>query len=198
MTPRKVGLTGGLASGKSTVAGLLAAAGFAVVDADKLVAELYGPGQPGAAAVADLFGAEMLEAQGAVRHARLAERVFSDAEALRRLEQAIHPLVRERFARLAARDVVAAGPWVLEATRLVEAGYGPDFDLIVTVEADPELRLRRAIERGMDEGTARARLAAQGDGETRRAAAHVSLNNNGDLEGLRRQVAALIADLRQP
>lgn len=197
MTPRKIGLTGGLASGKSTVARLLAEAGFGVIDADQLVAELYGPGQPGTAAVAALFGAEMLDARGAVRHARLAERVFNDAAALRRLEQAIHPLVRERFARLAAGDA-GAGPWVLEATRLVEAGYGPDFDVIMTVEADPELRLRRAIERGMDESTARARMAAQGDGAARRAAAHVTLDNNGDLEGLRRQVAALIADLRQP
>ena len=194
MTPRKVGLTGGLASGKSTVARMLAEAGFTVVDADRLVAELYGAGEPGAAAVAALFGPEMLDAEGAVRHQRVAERVFADPEALRRLEQAIHPLVRERFARLAAGS---SGPWVLEATRLVEAGYAPDFDTIVTVEADPELRLRRALERGMDESSARARLAAQGDGEERRAAAHVVLDNNGEPDDLRRQVETLIAGLRR-
>lgn len=194
VTPRKIGLTGGLASGKSTVGRMLAEAGFAVVDADRLVAELYGAGEPGAAAVADLFGPELLDAEGAVRHDRLAERVFADADALRRLERAIHPLVRERFARWAAGS---SGPWVLEATRLVEAGYAPDFDTIVTVEAEPELRLRRALERGMDESSARARLAAQGDGNERRAAAHVVLDNNGDPAALREQVETLIAGLRR-
>ena len=198
MTPRKVGLTGGLASGKSTVARLLAEAGFAVVDADKLVAELYGAGQPGAALVAELFGPEMLDREGAVRHDRLAAHVFEEPEALRRLERAVHPLVRERFARLAAEHPEAPGPWVLEATRLVEAGYAPDFDTIVTVEADPQLRLRRAIARGMDEASAHARLAAQGDGAARRAAAHLVIDNNGDPAALRRQVEALIADLRRP
>jgi dephospho-CoA kinase len=198
VTPWKVGLTGGLASGKSTVAGLLADAGFVVIDADRLVADLYRAGEPGAAAVAELFGPEMLDPEGAVRHDLLAERVFSDAEALRRLEAVIHPLVRERFARLVAENRDSTGPWVLEATRLVEAGYAPDFDTIVTVEAEPELRLQRALARGMAETAARARLAAQGDGAERLAAAHVVVDNNGDLAALRHQVDNLVAALRRP
>jgi len=190
----RVGLTGGLASGKSTVAAMLAAAGFRVVDADRLVAELYRPGGAGAAAVAGLFGPEALDAAGAVDRAAVAGRAFADSEARRRLEAAIHPLVRRRFAEIAA---AAAEPVVvLEATLLVEAGYGPDFDLVVTVEADPEVRLARAVARGLDEAAARARLAAQGDGARRRAGAGRVIDNDGDLAALEAQVAALIAELR--
>lgn len=190
----KVGLTGGLASGKSTVAAWLREAGFTVVDADHLVAELYRPGQPGARAVRELFGDRVLTPAGGVDHDRLGELIFADAAARRRLEAAIHPLVRQCFA-----DVVAEtrGVAVLEATRLVEAGYGPDFDLVVTVEANPERRTARAVERGLDEGAARARLAAQGDGAARRAAAAIVLHNDGDLAELRRAVDQLIADLHR-
>ncbi len=194
MSACKVGLTGGLASGKSTAAGWLRDAGFTVVDADRLVAELYQPGEPGARAVAALLGAEFLDAQGAVDHSRLAERLFADPAARAAVERAVHPLVRERFATIAA---ATSGVAVLEATLLVEAGYAPDFDLVVTVEAPPEERLRRALARGMPEATARARLAAQGDGAGRRAAAQRVLRNEGDLGDLRRQVDVLIAELRR-
>jgi dephospho-CoA kinase len=191
--PLTVGLTGGLASGKSTVARWLAEAGFLVVDADRLVAELYRPGGEGAAAVRDLFGPEVLDAEGAVDHARVAERVFADPAARRALEHTIHPLVRRRFEQIARSS--GAPVVVLEATLLVEAGYGPGFDFIVTVEADEETRLRRAVERGMDRAAARARLLAQGDSETRRQAAHRRLDNCGDLQHLRRQVDELVEEL---
>ncbi len=192
--PLRVGLTGGLASGKSTVAGWLAEAGFTVVDADRLVAQLYEPGEPGARVVGELFGETLLRADGGVDHARLAEIVFGDARARRILEAAIHPLVRARFAHLAE----SAGPVVvLEATLLVEAGYAPDFNYIVTVEADPELRLRRAVDRGMPRATALARLEAQGNGAARRAVAHRILSNDGDLLQLRLETDALVAELRQ-
>jgi dephospho-CoA kinase len=193
--PLLVGLTGGLASGKSTVAGWLAEAGFRVVDADRLVADLYRPGGAGARAVRELFGDGMLDEQGAVIPARVADRIFSDPEARRALEGAIHPLVRRSFeeiARKASEDVV-----VLEATLLVEAGYVPSFDLIVTVEAPAETRLRRAIARGMPEAAARARLLAQGDGEVRREAAHRILDNCCELPDLRHQMDDLITELRR-
>lgn len=190
----RIGLTGGLASGKSTVAGWLRDAGFLVVDADQLVAELYQPGQPGAAAVRDLFGAEFLNEQGGVDHKKVAARIFADAEARRSLETAIHPLVRQRFAEKATQS---DGIAVLEATLLVEAGYAPDFDLIVTVDCDAETRLRRAVARGMDEAAARARLLAQGDGEQRRRAAHRRLDNCGDTQHLRRQVDEIIYELNR-
>lgn len=189
----RVGLTGGLASGKSTVARALADAGFEVIDADQLVAELYRPGGAGTRAVAALFGPEHLAADGGVDKARLGRLVFADAAARDRLEAAIHPLVRQRFDELAR---AAAGVIVLEATRLVEAGFAPDFDLVVTVEAPPETRLRRAVARGLPAAEARARLVAQGDGTARRAAADVTLDNGGEPEELFAQVARLAARLR--
>lgn len=187
-----VGLTGGLASGKSTVARWLAAAGFTVVDADRLVAELYRPGGAGTRAVRELFGAEMLGADGAVDHGRLAAHVFADPAARRRLEAAIHPLVRREFVERARQtDGVA----VLEATLLAEAGLQRDFDLVVTVEAPAEVRLERAVARGMDRQAAVARLAAQGDGALRRSVADQVLDNSGDSAALRRQVDALVDEL---
>lgn len=183
-----VGLTGGLASGKSTVARWLAELGCTVLDADRLVAELYRPGGVGSQAVAALFGAEFLDADGAVDRPKLAQRVFADAPARKRLEEAIHPLVRQRFGELSAD---AEGLWVYEATLLVEAGRADEFDLVVSVEADPELRLQWAVARGLDEDAARARLAAQGKGEARRRRADRVLSNEGTLDELRRQVVAL-------
>lgn len=193
-TPFTVGLTGGLASGKSTVAHLLAEAGFTVIDADRLVAELYRPQGAGAQAVRDLFGEAVLAADGAVNHAALATLVFADDDARNRLEAAIHPLVRQRFAEIAA---ASASPAVLEATLLVEAGYPPDFNLIVTVEADPKTRLARAIARGLDPEAAAARLAAQGSGEERRRAADRVIANDGTLEELHAQVDALDTEIRR-
>jgi dephospho-CoA kinase len=196
----RIGLTGGIASGKSTVARQMAEAGFTVVDADRLVAQLYRPGGAGAAAVRELFGDRVLRADGAVDHAGLAEVVFGDPEARRRLEAAIHPLVRQRFSEIAEQVGDEQSPSevaVLEATLLVEAGYPPDFDLVVTVEADEATRLRRAVARGLPEEAARARLAAQGTGEQRRAAAHRVLSNNGSLGELRERTAALIAEILQ-
>ena len=189
----KVGLTGGLAAGKSTVARWFADAGFTVVDADELVAGLYQAGKSGAEAVADIFGPEVLDSNGNVDHAQLAERVFADGDALEILEERIHPLVREEFSRLAAK---ARGPVVLEATLLVEAGYAPDFDLVVTVEANPELRVERAVRRGLSEQEARARLEAQADREFREKAAHRILVNDATLEDLRVQVDRLVGEIR--
>jgi dephospho-CoA kinase len=190
-----LGLTGGLASGKSTVARLLAERGCRVVDADRLVAELYRPGQPGAAAVRDLFGPEVLDAAGAVDHAKVAETVFADPEARRRLERAIHPLVRRRFEEIAQGAVESCV--VLEATLLVEAGFADGFDLVVTVEAPAALRLERAVARGLPEAAARARLEAQGEGEVRRARADRVLVNDGTLDDLARQVDDLLESLRE-
>ena len=189
-----VGLTGGLASGKSTVAGRLADAGFRVLDADEIVAELYRPGGGGAAAVRELFGGGVLAAGGGVDRPRLAEVVFADAEARRRLEAAIHPLVRERFREIAAE---ADGVVVYEATLLVEAGRAGEFDLVVSVESPPAAQLERAVARGMEADAAKARLAAQGEGELRRRAAHRILWNDGSLEDLRVKVDALVDELRQ-
>lgn len=188
-----VGLTGGLASGKSTVARGLATRGFTVFDADRLVAELYRPGEPGAAAVAELFGDELIAADGAVDRARLARIVFSSQSDRRRLEAAIHPLVRRRFEELAAAH---RGVIVLEGTLLAEAGFADELDYMVTVEAEAELRLRRAVARGMSEADAFARLRAQGTGEARRRAADRTLVNDGSLDELERAIDQLALDLQ--
>jgi dephospho-CoA kinase len=194
VSPYRVGLTGGLAAGKSTVAGWLSEAGFRVIDADRLVAELYRPGGEGAVAVTELFGAEFLAADGSVDHPRLAREVFAESGARRRLEEAIHPLVKQQFDELTRGD---NGVAVLEATLLVEAGFVPDFDLVVTVEADPELRLQRAVARGLEPAAARRRLEAQSEPALRIAAAHQVLWNNGSLDELRGEVDELVTELRE-
>lgn len=183
-----VGLTGGLAAGKSTVARLLEEEGCHVRDADRIVADLYQPGAPGTLKIAELFGDDYLTAEGAIDHRRLGDLIFQDPEARGRLEAAVHPLVRQAF-REYAQDL--RGTVVLEATLLVEAGFAPDFDLVVTVEAPFESRLRRAVERGLTEEDARNRLKAQGDGQIRRASAHREIVNDGTLADLRDKVRAL-------
>lgn len=194
MTALRVGLTGGIASGKSTVARLLREAGCTVVDADALVAELYRPGEPGAEAVRKLFGENVLTPQGGVDHEALAKEVFDDPQARRRLEAAIHPLVGQRFAQLSAQS---DGIVVFEATLLVETGGGRRFDVLVTVEADPELRLQRAVERGLDRASAEARLRAQASSAERRAAADIVVENEGSLAELEARVAEVAAELRR-
>ena len=191
MSDLRIGLTGGLAAGKSTVGRWLEEAGIPVLDADKVVADLYASGAAGTERVQELFGDAFLLEDGAVDRARLAELVFSDAEARLRLESAIHPLVRARFEAFAARQPIA----VLEATLLVESGLATECDLVITVEADPTLRVKRAIDRGMDAVEAKRRLEAQGSGDERRAAAHRILWNNGAPAELRRQVDDLVDQL---
>lgn len=188
MSTLRVAITGGLASGKSTVGRRLAEAGFEVVDADRIVAELYRPGGPGTRAVEALFGVEILAPDGSVDRPRLAERVFADGVARRRLEEAIHPLVRDQFARIAAStDGIA----VLEVPLLVESGMADAFDVVVSVEAPLEVRIARAAERGLGEDEARARIAAQVSEELRRSVADIVIDNDGDLESLRRESDAL-------
>ncbi len=189
-----VGLTGGMASGKSTVAKWMHEAGFLVVDADRVVADLYAPGEPGAQAVRELFGATALTSDGAVDRVKVAERVFTDPEARRRLEQAIHPLVRHHFRQIAEH---ANGVIVYEATLLVESGHSETFDLVVSIEAPEDRRLEWAMARGMDEAAARARLLAQGDGNRRRAGSDRVITNDGTLEDLRPAINDLIVELKQ-
>jgi dephospho-CoA kinase len=189
----RVGLTGGIASGKSTVGRLLGEAGCFVTDADRLVAELYRPGEAGAAAVSELFGARALRPDGGVDTKRLAEIVFGDAAARRRLEAAIHPLVAQRFEALAGER---GGIVVFEATLLVETGGYRRFDALVTVEAGEELRISRAVARGLAEDDARARLRAQATSEQRLAAADYVIRNEGTVAELRVQVDEVVRELR--
>lgn len=188
-----VGLTGGLASGKSTVARRLDELGFTVVDADRLVRDLYIPGGRGAEALAELLGPEALDQDGGVDRKAVAAKIFHDDASRRAVEQAIHPLVLERFQELAAES---DGVVVYESAVLIASGHGDACDLVVTVEVPTEIRLRRAVARGMDEDDARARLAAQGDGAERIGAADIVIDNSGSLEDLLARVERLTVELQ--
>ena len=190
-----VGLIGGLASGKSTVARWLAEGGCFVVDADRLVAELYAPGAEGTRLVARLAGPGVLTAEGSVDKRELAARLFDDAELRKRIEVAIHPLVGKIF-----RSRVRRAPEpiaVLEATLLAESGLTGAFDVVVTVEAPEEVRLARAVERGLSSAEARARIAAQGSSDLRRAVSDIVIENDGSLEALRERVDEVLRELRR-
>ena len=196
MTALRVGLTGGIASGKSTVGAMLAALGCIVTDADALVAELYRPGEPGARAVAELFGSGMLKADGSVDKEELGRAVFADPASRKRLERAIHPLVGQRYLEVlgSAGDGAVV---VFEVPLLAETGGRGRYDAVVTVEAPSRLRLDRAVERGLDRDQAEARMKAQARSKDRRAAADFVIENDGSLEKLSTQVETVFAALKR-
>lgn len=184
-----IGLTGNIATGKSTVAALCAERGAEVIDSDRLVRELTAPGTPGLAAVVERFGPAVLTPDGALDRARLARRVFADPAELAALEAILHPLVRRRRDELLAGTTAAVV--VVEAVKLIEAGFHRDCDAVWLVVAPAELALRRLIDqRGMSEESARARLAAQPDDSPTRALADQVIVNDGDLAALAARVDA--------
>ena len=180
--PCLVGLTGGLASGKSTAARLIAARGVPVLDADVEVRRLYEPGGAGAAAVAALFGGCMLTSEGRVDRDELAARVVGDPEALEQLNRAIHPLVRTTVERWLAELGARTAPpsvAVVEAALLVETGGRRAYDVLVVVGCWPDQQLERALARGMDPDRARGLLAAQMPIDVKLAVADVVIDNSG-------------------
>lgn len=189
-----IGLTGGIGSGKSTVAELLRARGALVIDADRLAREVVEPGTPGLAAVVARFGRGVLGADGSLDRAALGRIVFADGDARRDLEAIVHPAVRSRAAELSA----LAGPddvVVHMIPLLVETGQQDAFDLVVVVDIDPDTQLARIRDRdGLDESQARARVQAQASRAERLAAADVVVDNTGSLADLAVQVADLWRD----
>jgi dephospho-CoA kinase len=178
-----VGLTGGLASGKSTVAQGLERLGAEVFDCDVWVHELYLPDRAGARDVAYLFGENVLDAQGGVDRDALAAVVLSDASARSRLEGAIHPLVRhgvENWLRTLGPRSVA----VVEAALLVETGSWRNYDLLAVVWCEEEQQLQRAQKRGVGEGRARGILAAQMPLDDKRDRAQIVIDNSGTRNDL--------------
>ena len=190
----RVGLTGGVGSGKSTVAAVLAEFGATVVDADAIAREVVERGTPGFDAVVAEFGADVVDADGGLDRARLAEIVFNDAAARDRLNAIVHPLVGARFA-----DLVAAAPQdaitVYDVPLLVEGNLADGFDVVLVVETPPDVRVERLARRGMAEADARARMAAQASDEARRAVADELIVNDGSAAELRTQVEQVWARL---
>ncbi|MGO4455256.1 dephospho-CoA kinase [Arthrobacter sp. RAF14] len=187
----RIGLTGGIASGKSVVTARLAELGAVVVDADALAREVVEPGTPGLAAIREAFGEGVIRADGSLDRPALGALVFADDGRRRTLNAIVHPLVRS-----AAAAIVAAAPQaavvVQDIPLLVETGQQGDFDLVVVVDAPDDVRVARMLEhRGMTEEEARARIAAQASRDERNAAADVILENTGTLDQLLEQVDAL-------
>ena len=191
-----VGLTGGIGSGKSTVAGLLGERGAVVIDADDLARRAVALGTNGFDRVVETFGPEILDPDGDIDRAKLAAVVFGDPARLRELEAIVHPEVARLFAeaiepyRDTDRVVVYAMPL------LAEGGLSGAFDVVVVVVADVDRRIERLMrDRGMTAGEVRARVAAQLSDEERAKVADVLLDNDGEAERLVPQVNRLWADL---
>jgi dephospho-CoA kinase len=193
----RIGLTGGIGSGKSTVSALLAARGAVIVDADRIAREVVEPGTPGLARIVEAFGEPVLAADGSLDRAALAAVVFADPEARRQLDGIVHPLVRARAAELAA----AAPPGAVvvnDVPLLVETGQASSYDLVLVVEADPATRVSRLVQRGLTAEDARSRMAVQASDEQRRAVADVVLDNSGTAEQLAEQVDRFWAERVAP
>lgn len=190
----RVGLTGGIGSGKTEVARRLADLGAVVVDADALAREALAPGTPGLAAVVDAFGTQVLAADGSLDRAGLAARVFADPAQLDRLNAIVHPLVAERTAELLA-EVAPDAVVVHDIPLLVETGRA-DYDLVVVVDAPDEVREQRLVQlRGMDPADVHRRMQQQATRQERLAAADVVIDNSGVLEDLGEQVDELWREL---
>lgn len=195
---KKIGLTGGIGSGKSTVAKLLAEAGFKVVDADQIAREIMEPGSPVLDDVADAFGADVIREDGSLDRGKLAGRAFVDKRATEKLNSITHPAIRAESERRFADAEAAGEPAVVyDMPLLVDIGMHRDMDLTVVVDVDADERVRRLVSsRGLEEADARARIAQQIDDATRKAAADVIIDNNGAIDALRPQVDELIARLK--
>ncbi len=192
----RVALTGGIGSGKTAVSDLLAERGAVVIDADVLAREVVGAGTPGLAQVIEEFGPEMLAADGSLDRAAVAQQVFADESARRRLESIIHPLVRSRAAAL-ERSSPAGSVVVHVIPLLVETGQQDKFDVVVVVDLPEDVQVERLIRRGVSAADARARIGAQSSRSERLAAADVVIDNTGDRAELAHRVDQLWADLRE-
>jgi dephospho-CoA kinase len=195
-----VALTGGIASGKSTIARRLAEHGAVIVDADQVVRDVQQPGSPVLAAIAAEFGDGMLRADGSLDRATLGSRVFGDPDAVQRLNALVHPAVliesRRRFAEALAADPDAVV--VYDVPLLAEARLGDPWDLIVVAHAPADVRQQRLVElRGLDEEQAAARIASQVGDDERLGIADVVIDTAGSLEATLSQTDDLWTNLPQ-
>jgi dephospho-CoA kinase len=189
----RIGLTGGIGSGKSTVAGRLAEHGAVVIDADKIAREVVEPGTDGLAEIRQAFGDDVIS-DGALDRAKLAQRVFTDESARATLNGIVHPRIGARTGELMAA-APQDGVVVHDVPLLVENHLAPAYHLVLVVDAPEEERVHRVVrDRGMSEQDARARIRAQATEEARRAAADVWLDNGGSPDEVLAVVDALWAD----
>jgi dephospho-CoA kinase len=191
-----VGLTGGIASGKTTVSAMLAECGAEVIDADHIARQVVMPGTPAWCKIRDHFGPGVLHPDGQLDRQALADIVFADKSKLALLNEITHPAI---FARIADRleahhgqDVVV----VLDAALLIEAGLAEGVDVVVVVHSPREIQVERLAAKGVGATDARNRIAAQLEPEKRLARADIVIDNGGSLEDLGRQVDKLWEELR--
>jgi len=189
-----VGLTGGIGSGKSTVAGMLGSLGAVLLDADRIVRDLLGPGGEGAARVRESFGDAYLSADGSVDRRAMAALVFADGTSRKKLEAIVHPLVvSNRRVKLAEiRRTAGAGAIVVsEAALIFEAGTRGEFDGVLLVTAPVEVRTRRLLDGGWAADEVERRMASQWPDSTKAPLADWTVDNGGSMEETERQVEAL-------
>jgi dephospho-CoA kinase len=188
----RIGLTGGVASGKSTVANLFAALGVPIVDTDLLSREVVAPGSPLLRQITDHFSMQVMSGDGTLNRQELRKRIFEDAEQRKWLEALLHPAIRDLTD---ARCEAASGPYVIVAIPLlVETAGKARFDRVLVVDCDPDLQLARLMARdGAKREEALRMLAAQSSRSERLAVADDVIHNDGDLASLRDQVAKLHA-----
>jgi dephospho-CoA kinase len=195
----RVGLTGGIGSGKSEVSRRLAAHGAVIIDADLGAREVVAPGSPGLARIAEEFGHDVLAPDGSLDRDRLGQMVFGDPELRAKLNAIVHPLVRE-WMRDAEQAAARAGAAVIvhDIPLLAESRGKAAFDLVIVVDVPPQVQLDRLVaRRGMPPDHARARIAAQASREQRLAVADIVIDNSGTLEDLDRRVAEVWEDLER-
>jgi dephospho-CoA kinase len=191
----KVGLTGGIGSGKSEVSRRLSARGAVVVDADKIAREVVEPGTPGLAEIVEAFGEDVLRPDGTLDRERLGAIVFADAEKLRVLNGIVHPKVGERSEQL-QREAPDDAVVVYDVPLLAENNLAPLYDVVIVVDTPDDVRLERLLRfRGMPEADARARIAAQASREDRLRIADIVIRNEGSLDDLDAQVDKVWQDL---
>jgi len=189
-----IGLTGGIGSGKSTVADLLVERGGVLVDTDRIAHELTAPGGQAMDALRDAFGPGVIAADGRLDRAAMRARAFSDPQARKRLEAILHPLIRHRTDTDIARAIGQHAPYVLVAVPLlVEGGRARErFSRILVVDCPPEIQIRRVMSRsGLERSQVQAIMAAQASRDQRLAVADDVIDNQGELEALHPQIDRL-------
>jgi dephospho-CoA kinase len=194
----RVGLTGGIGSGKSEVARRLAEHGAVLIDADLAARKVVEPNSPGLAQVAAAFGDEVLRPDGSLNRERLGEIVFADPGLRAKLNAIVHPLVREWMQEAERMAVQTDGDAIVvhDVPLLAESRGKAGFDAVIVVDVSPDLQLERLVSRrGMAAEQASARMAAQASREQRLAVADIVIDNSGSLDDLDRRVAEVWADL---